>query len=147
MKKIVIAVAICFVSIVTKAQASFESVKKQKAEIVNTGGRTVMLLESFYNSKIEEQIGKQLTKEQFEIVKSAEEEKEWPSCLINVDDKLKSLITYQIATFDNWQNGEKFDTVAILLVPASENKKFNENCKWEKDIFILIPISDIKIIE
>jgi hypothetical protein len=147
MKKIIITLAVCLFSIVLKAQVNFDNIKKVKVEITNTSGRTVMLLESFYNAKNQEQILKQLSKEQFELVKSAEEEKEWPSCLINVDDKLKSLITYKIATFDNWQNGEKFDTIAILYVPATENKKFDENCKWEKNVFILIPIGDIKTIE
>ncbi len=127
------------------------------ATVVETSGRAVMLLKSFYTDAITQKILTQIDATTFLEIKQFGVEENYPPCILEkleynvldpdnplADDTIKSLKTFQIATFDNVQNGENYGEQSILWIPASSNFGLQNNCNFDSDFYIIIPSKDIK---
>ncbi|MFZ4056663.1 MAG: hypothetical protein ACOYKE_00930 [Ferruginibacter sp.] len=156
MKKYILVCSILFSAFQAIAQdtVAIKQAEIKPVELINTSSRAVMLLSNFFNEEITAELLKQISAEKLEEVKASCNLSDYPNCIQDSLEKnhdreseyFKTLKIYQIATFDNFRNGESFGRESILWVPAAENSKADGTCTFTKDFYIVIPTKDIRLL-
>jgi hypothetical protein len=159
MKKCVFLIAcFLFASVGVIAQQSpAPQMKKKEVAVINWGGRTVTLLPTFWTAGMDEELLRQLTPEKIMDIKANSEERSWPDgfavnkrskhthTTATLEEKLSKLKMYQIATFNNIRNGQNFGEMSVVMVSPEENKEWDPQIKWTKDLYFLFYSSDLKV--
>jgi hypothetical protein len=135
---------------VLKGPAPGDSVKP-----TSYGGVGVFITPSYFK-ETEKGLIKKIGAAKLEDVKAKCSSSGWPEGFFAVDysaseeeqqktyQKMNELKMYALTTYTHIYNGRKFGEIMIVQIPYEENKNWKPEMKWEGDLYLLIPLADIK---
>jgi hypothetical protein len=131
--------------------AAFAQQSKIKVEVTDWTAKTAALTAAFWSPSVEQQLLKQMSKQEIVYMKAHVQQQNWPAAFVASDANsevvlqrvLNAMNKYQVASFAV-KNGNTVQQKVLVLIPYADNNAVRLAKNWSEDFYIVVDESAVQ---